>query len=119
MNDQKTIQLVTPNGKALELKNYMTARERSVIRGIFVNDYKIDVTNILPNNIDNQPQQKREITGEQILKAEEKIIEILVTSFDESNENILNRIMDGSPEDYDFIVEETTKISKGNLETAK
>lgn len=119
MNDQKTIQLVTPDGKALELKNYMTARERSVIRSIFVNDFKIDVTTILPNNIDNQPQQKREITGEQIIKSEEKIIETLVISFDGSSENIINRIMDGSPEDYDFIVEETTKITKGNLKLAK
>lgn len=109
MNDQ-TKKLTTPSGKEVELKSYITARELNVIRKLISKDTEVDpVTG----------NQSQKITGGIIQDTQEKLIEILVVSFDGSTEKIIDRLLDGTPQDYDFISNDCFKIFKENLTPAK
>lgn len=114
MNDQKreVRELTTPSGKKLEIKTYVTARERNEIRGAMLPYMNVDTST---NKVDDK------ISGDVLIKAEPKLIEVIVSTYDGSSENILDRILDGSPEDYDFIVNNLKFVSdgKGNLNQAK
>ncbi|PKM88306.1 hypothetical protein CVU83_01915 [Candidatus Falkowbacteria bacterium HGW-Falkowbacteria-2] len=114
MNDQQreVKELTTPSGKKLEIKTYVTARERNEIRDAMLPFMNVDTAT---NKVDDK------ISGDVLVKAEPKLIEVIVSSFDGSSEKVLDRILDGSPEDYDFIVKNLKFISdgKGNLNQAK
>ena len=101
--------LLTPSGKEYAVKTYLTARERNELRSVFLKNVSMDALGGTPKMAD--------LTGELLERAEAKTIELVVVSYDESSENILNRLLDGSPEDYDAVVAEATKI--GNFKTAK
>jgi hypothetical protein len=107
--ERETKKIKTPSGKEVELKTYLTARERNELRNIFLKGMTVEPSTA----------QIKEISGELIEEAEKKLIEIVVVSFDNSAENIIGRILDGTPEDYDFIVSEANKISTGNFTKAK
>jgi len=114
MNDQQreVKELITPSGKKLEIKTYVTARERNEIRSAMLPFMNVDTTT---SKVDDK------ISGDILIKIEPKLIEVIVSTYDGSSENILDRILDGSPEDYDFIVKNLRFISdgKGNLNQAK
>ncbi|GIW70360.1 MAG: hypothetical protein KatS3mg101_1107 [Patescibacteria group bacterium] len=107
--ERETKKIKTPSGKEVELKTYLTARERNELRNIFLKGMTVEPSTA----------QVKEISGELIEEAERKLIELAVVSFDNSAENIIGRILDGTPEDYDFIVSEANKISTGNFTKAK
>jgi len=111
MLDNKTIK--TPSGKEVVFKNYLTARGRNQIRNIYLNNTKVKVGEATPKIEDIN------VTGEMVEKAETELIKGLVLSFDGSAENILDRILDGSPEDYDFIIQQCNEVSKGDFQKAK
>ena len=107
--DRETKKLAAPSGKEFEIKIYLTARERNELRGVFLENVSVDPITTQPKIGD--------LSGILLEKAEKKIIELAVTSYDGNRENILERILDGSPEDYDFIVAEANKL--GNFKPAK
>lgn len=105
----QTTTLKTPSGKEFTVKMALTARERNELRGVFLHNVGFDVAQEKPKVAD--------LTGELLEKAERKVIELAVTSFDDSTENILDRILDGTPEDYDYIVSQANAL--GNFKPAK
>lgn len=107
--DRETKKLTTPSGKEFEVKTYLTARERNELRGVFLENVSLDPTTAQPKVGD--------LAGALLEKAEKKVIELAVISYDSNAENILDRILDGSPEDYDFVVAEANKL--GNFKQAK
>lgn len=109
MSDRQTQKLTTPSGKEFELKTYLTARERNELRAVFLQNVSVDPTT-------SQPKVK-ELAGELLEQAERKVLEIAIISYDGAAENIIERLLDGSPEDYDFIVAEANKI--GNFKQPK
>jgi hypothetical protein len=112
MNTQReTKTITTPAGKELVLKTYITARERNELRGIYLNSLKVETEN-------NNPTIK-EISGSVVEQAEKKIIELAVVSYDNSQDGIIDRLLDGTSEEYDFAVAEANKISSGNFPKAK
>jgi hypothetical protein len=107
--ETKTISL--PSGKEVVLKSYLNARERNEYRNVFFSNFKI--------GLEAKGPEVKEVSGDVMVKAEEKLIESAVVSFDGSSENILSRLLDGKPEDYDTLVIEAGKIAGANFQTAK
>ena len=93
------------------MKSYMTARERNELRGVYLNNMKVGA--------DGETPVIKEIPGSIVEESERKLIGLTVVSYDGSQENILERILDSSPEEYDFVVAEANKIGKGNFPLAK
>ncbi len=101
----------TPAGKELILKPYMTARDRNSLRSVYLTGMKIE-------NSEGELNFK-EIPGGVIEEAEKKLIEISVLSYDGSTEKIVDRLLDGKPEEYDFVVAEANKLGTGFFQKAK
>ncbi len=113
MNDQKereVIELTAPSGKKLKVKSYITARERNEIRSVILPSMSLDMTN--NKVVDN-------VSADVLAKAEPKLIEVIVAEYDGSSENILDRMLDGSPADYDFIIGQLKEINDGTLTLAE
>ena len=109
--ERETIKTKTPSGKELELKAWLTARERNELRRVFLEGVQID-----PNRKD---ATLKDLSGEVLEKAEHKYVEIVVAKYDGSAERVLERLLDASPAEYDFVVAEAGKIDKGNFTQAK
>lgn len=107
--NRETKKISTPSGREFELKTYLTARERNELRGVFLENVSVD-----PGTAQTKVG---DLAGSLLEKAEKKLIELVVVSYDGKTENILEGILDGSPEDYDFIVAEANKI--GNFKQPK
>lgn len=99
--------IITPSNKEVEIKTYITARERNELRSIYLKNAEISENAI------------KGFSATVADEAEKKLIELIVVSFDGSKENIMDRILDGSPEDYDFIIVEAGKINNGSFQSAK
>lgn len=114
MENRPTIKIKAPSEKEVEIKTYLTARERRQIREVYINAVKQEVGE------DGKPKMGG-VSGEILSKADEMLIQVAVVSYDGSAEDILSRLLDGQDniDDYEFIVAEAGKISKGNFQTAK
>ena len=109
--ERKTKTLQTPLGKELVLKEYVTARERNELRSILLGNMKFDT--------EGKEIGQAELSGNTLELSERKMIEVIITSYDGSAENIAERLLDCTPEEYDFVVKEAMEINKGNLIAAK
>ena len=109
MSDRQTQKLTTPSGKEVEIKTYLTARERNGLRESILGGVTIDP-------VTGEPKVA-EITGKRFEEMEHDSILVLVISFDGSPDNIVERLLDGTVEDYDFVVAECNK--KANFKRAK
>ena len=109
--DRKTKTITLPSGKSAELKEYITARERNKLRGIILSQFSFKP--------DDEIKPEINISGDIAEKMEHKRIGIGVVSYDGSAENILERILDGTPQDYDFIIAELNKLDTGGFQKAK
>lgn len=109
--DRETKSVTLKSGKEVVLNAFLTARERNALRNIFFTNFKIEATGGKP--------EVKEISGDVLGKAEEKLIELAVVSFDGSSENVLARLLDGTPADYDEVVAEAGKIEGGNFQQPK
>lgn len=107
--ERETKKLVTPSGKEFELKTYLTARERNDLRDVFTKNLTVDKETGTP--------KMGEFGGEFLKDVEYKYIQTVLCSFEGNAESILDRILDGSPEDYDFIATEAGKVA--NFKPAK
>lgn len=102
----------TPLGKELVTKTYLTARERNELRSIWLSGMKTEF------NEAGKPEVK-EIKGDMIEKGEHKLIELGIVSYDSSSERILDRLLDATPEEYDFVTAELGKLNTGGFQPAK
>lgn len=109
--DRKTKTITLPSGKIAEVKEYITARERNELRGILLSQFTFKPDEAKP--------EIGQISGDIAEKIEHKRIAIGIVSYDGSAENILDRILDGTPEDYDFIIAELNKLDTGGFRKAK
>jgi len=108
--ERETKTIKTPSGKEIVMKTFLNARERNELRNVFLKEMKIE---------SNTAQVKDEIPASVMDEAEKKLIEVAVISYDGSSENIVDRLLDSAPEEYDFVVAEANKIKSGNFQTAK
>ena len=95
--------VITPQGKNLVLKTFLTARERNELRAVYLSGMKLDTGAGAPSI--------KEVDGLLIDKSEKKLIEIAVISYDGIIENIVSLLLDQRPKEYDFVVAEAGKLN--------
>jgi hypothetical protein len=96
--ERETKKITTPSGKELVLKSYVTARERNEFRKVF-----------FPHTEDG-----KHIDIAATDSGEAKAVEIVVVSYNGSEEKIHERLLDGSPAEYDAVVKEALEIVQGS-----
>lgn len=101
MAERSTHELETPSGKKLVLKDYITARERNAIRSVLTAEVSVTATG---------PQLK-ELKEGLLDRAERVLIENVVVSYDGAPESIVDRLLDSSPAEYDFVNDAAGKIA--------
>ena len=109
--ERTTKTLQTPLRKEIVLKEYVTARERNELRSILLGNMKFDT--------EGKEIGQAELSGNTLEISERKMLEVIVTSYDGNAENIIDRLLDSTPEEYDFAVKEAMEVNKGNLIAAK
>ena len=112
--ERETIKLTTPLGKDLVIKSFMNAKERNAIKSAFLEGIKID-----PNDIGSEDHIMKDVDASIMLKAEKRTFEQLIVSYAGSSENISDRLEQATPAEYDFVVTELNKVTKGNFQSAK
>lgn len=112
--ERETIKLTTPLGKELTIKSFMNAKERNSIKSAFLEGIKID-----PNDIRSEDHIMKDVDASIMLKAEKRTFEQLIVSYAGSSENISDRLEQATPVEYDFVVAELNKVTKGNFQSAK
>lgn len=95
----------TPNQKELTLKPYLTGRAKHELRQIMTASSELDTA----GNV-------KGISGSTILETETKLIELLVVSYDGSEENVLDRILDAPSTEMDFVLAKCDEITSGKSE---
>ena len=86
----------------VELKVWITGREKRELRNIFLENVKFNENK--PESIGN--------SADIINQAENKAIETVVVSVNEDSKDILNKILEMKAKDYDFVIREINKITK-------
>ena len=95
----------TPIGKhKVELKCWLTGRDRRAITSVYYEELDIGVK-------ENSPEIKG-IKGSVVNRAQDKVFETIVLSVDDKKEDIVQRILDMRDTDFDFIVDEINKITE-------
>ena len=112
--NREPIKLTTPEGKELQIIPYLTARERNELRNTYLSEM---TTEIDPAN----PSQGKitGIKGTVYEKEHHVLIKIGVISYAGSSENILDRLLDEKPEEYDFVIDRLDKDLAGGLTKPK
>ena len=110
--DRETTKLTLPSGKEIELKSYLTARERNEIRDVFMEEMRASIAK-------EEKETDQVITGHAMIKAEKTLLETIIIALDGISEDVVSRLLDGSPEDYDFVVANANKIKAGNFKKEK
>lgn len=92
----------------VELKPYITARDKRAIRDILLSSTNINPTGGISG-----------VNTSAINKAEDKTFEIVVLSIGGSMDKILDRIMDLQGQDYDYLLKKVGEITEGLSEEKK
>lgn len=92
-----TKEIVLPSGKPLEILTYVTARERNQQKEFGLSFMRVST-------------DQQSITGDVLLKMERKTLEIAVVAYDGSKDDVVNRLEDGSPADWDAAVKEVADV---------
>lgn len=112
--ERETIKLTTPGGKPFEIIPYLTARERNELRNTYLSELSAEIDTQNP-----EASKISKLKGTVYEKQEQALIRIGVKSFDGNSENILERLLDERPEEYDFVVHELDKALSGGLTRPK
>lgn len=97
-------ELKTISDKSIVVKEYITARERNVIRDASAKF--LDETG-------------KSLDPAQLSAYEKLIIELVVVSYEGSSENVYERTLDLDPKEYDDIVAKANKVMTGFLAPGK
>lgn len=99
--ENSTKKITTPDGIEVVLKEKITAGARNKLRAVYLSATKF-----------SQDQKSTvEMPGAIVEQVEHALIELVVESYAGSADNIIGRLLDGTPGDYDFVVNEATKIA--------
>lgn len=94
--DRETTIIETPNGHKVELKTYITGREKRYIESAFFRDIEMTQT--------GGEQSIKGLKGAAIEEAQNKTIETVVVALDGAGNDILNRVLDFPQEDFDTVI---------------
>jgi len=101
--ERPTIEMKTPSGITLVIKEYSTGRESNEMQNIYLSSAKISVVGNTPKIDGFDPKAE-----EQVIK---KMIELLVVSVDGVTENVVDAVLDMRTSDYDAVVEKLNEVT--------
>lgn len=113
--ERETRNLVTPNGKELVLKTYLTARERNGLRDVFLKNAKVPI-----GSDGISMDQGLTVDASIITESQNALLTIVVTKYGDLTDAdaILGALLDSDPSEYDYVAEEAGKVN-GNFTQAK
>lgn len=96
---------ITPGGKTLVLKDQLSARDFRDLRLFQERTFNmtLDITT-------NKPNINSVNLGDTMAAKEELIIRLTVLSYDNQTDDIVNRLLNGSPSEYEFVLAEAEKL---------
>lgn len=103
MQENKII--TTPSGVKIELRSYITGGQMRALKNIFLDAFEITSS--------GETVEGKGVKGSLINKMEDEAIKMIVISVDGQTENVLDRVLNLPAEDYEVVVAEVNKISKG------
>ena len=103
--ETKTIETPIKKHKVV-IKTWLTGRERRGIKEPLFEGMKVSIV----KGDKTEVQPKGSMVGV-MNKLEDISIETVVTSIDEDNKNILNRVLDMCEKDFTFVVKEIGKVT--------
>jgi predicted ATP-grasp superfamily ATP-dependent carboligase len=112
--ERETQFITTPNGRNVELKTYITGREKRAIESVYYQDVEMTAT--------GGEQTIKGFKGSVINEAQNRAIETVVVAIDQSPDNILNRVLDMPLEDYEAVlaaIEAVTTDKKKGVNTSE
>src|SRR5688572_9960328 len=101
--ERETKLIQTPNGKQVELKTYITGREKRAIESIYYRDVEMTAT--------AGEQTIKGFKGSAVEEAQNKAIETVVVSLDGQAEDLLNRVLDLHIADYQAVMQAIDEIT--------
>lgn len=109
--ERETKTITTPvDAKVIEVKTYITGREKRALTGIYLNG-KI--------GFDMETQKVEGIDYGVIDQAQDLAFKTVVVSVDGNSSNVVDAILNLKATDYDFVVTEINKITSGTLSEEK
>lgn len=95
--DRETKDVTLPSGKVAVIKTYQTAGERNQLRKAYMSCAQI--------NMIGDKAEVGKVNPEMLDLVNTKILEVMVVKYDGSADNMISRIEDGTPADYDALIE--------------
>lgn len=101
--ERETKTLTTPGGKEFILKTYVTGREARQLQAIFLDKVSLKQT--------PEGQTMEGLKGSAAAEAEDLAVKLIVISFDGSEDDLINRILDLPNTDTDFIKKTINEVT--------
>jgi hypothetical protein len=99
MRETKTIKLTS--GKEIVLNTWLTARERRAVSEVTLKHAKFSIeTEAGPDGLAQKPVMKEFDAPAAMRDLDELTVKIMVISFDGSDQNVLDRLLDGREADW-------------------
>lgn len=100
--ERATKVIETPTDKhKIEVKTWISGGEMEQIQGVWLEGMEMQVGE----------EVKPKLKGSQLTKANHKLIELLVVKFDDSADDVLNKVLEMKNEDYQFLVSALNEIT--------
>src|ERR1700712_1570540 len=100
--DIETVKFTTKGGVAMELRSFITGRQKRYIMGAFLDDV---------NLTSNGTTQSFSIAGSKTNVATDRALESVVLSVNGSKENVVETVLDLPAADFDEIVTQVNAIT--------
>ena len=102
-NQRETKTLTTPQGKELVLKTYITGREARAIQNVYLDKLNLKQT--------AQGQEMDGLKGSATGEAEDKAVEMVVVSYDNKTDDLVNIILDLPVSETNFIKQAINEVT--------
>lgn len=104
MNKERpTIEIKTPHGHVVVLKEYATGRESNELQNIYLSSAKISVVGNTPKIDGFDPKAEEQVIH--------KMIGLLVVSVDGSTDGVVDAVLDMRVDDYNAVVEKLNEVT--------
>ena len=118
--ERETRTFKTPSGHEIEIKTYLTARERNQLRSILAEGKQIELKVGTEASTETVTAPKAEtVSMTTMMRFQDELIKVAVAAYDGAAEGAFEMVQDGIAEDYDAILDEANKVQQGNLAAAK
>jgi hypothetical protein len=114
MEPRETQLITTPTGRRVELKTYITGREKRAIENVYYRDVEMTAT--------GGEQTVKGFKAAAIEEAQNTAITTVVVAIDGNQDNILNRVLDLPLADYEAVmqaIEAVTADKKKDVSTSE